>query len=42
MRVFGEILLATVAVTSVAAYVDDQNDAVVIEGLIPLRFFSLI
>merc|ERR1719468_741732 len=32
MRVFGEILLATVAVTSVAAYVDDQNDAVVIEA----------
>jgi V8-like Glu-specific endopeptidase len=32
MRVFGEILLATLAVTRAAAYVDEQNDAVVIEG----------
>ena len=42
MRVFGEILLATLAVTQAAAYLDEQNDAVVIEGLNPLTFFHYL
>jgi hypothetical protein len=35
MRIYARLLLATLAVKAVAAYIDEENDAVVIEGLTP-------
>merc|ERR1719319_494646 len=32
MRIYARLLLATLAVKAVAAYIDEENDAVVIEG----------